>query len=76
VAEVEGAAHVVRVTLNGDPVELDEGTTLAEVVRRVCPSDRGIAVALDREVVSRSRWDVVVVCDGDRVEIVTAAAGG
>ncbi|HEV3266908.1 MAG TPA: sulfur carrier protein ThiS [Acidimicrobiales bacterium] len=37
---------------------------------------RGIAVALDGEVVRRSAWLDTVVADGSSVEIVTAAAGG
>jgi len=66
----------VRATVNGDPVELAEGTTVAEVVRFLCPSDRGVAVAIDREVVPRSRWTRVEVGEGAKVEVVTAAAGG
>jgi sulfur carrier protein len=37
---------------------------------------RGIAVALDGEVVRRSEWTKTVVPDNSSVEIVTAAAGG
>ncbi len=73
---MDGTSPIVRATLNGDSVELAAGTTLADLVRQVAPSDRGIAVALDREVVPRSRWGSVIVCDGHRIEIVTAAAGG
>lgn len=64
------------ITLNGEPMEMAEGTTVAELVARVCDSDRGVAVALDREVVPRSSWTTQVVPAGAKVEIVTAAAGG
>ena len=64
------------ITLNGEPVEVAEGTTVAEVVARLCTSDRGVAVAVEREVVPRSRWADVVVPPGARVELLTAAAGG
>jgi sulfur carrier protein len=37
---------------------------------------RGVAVALDGEVVPRSAWTTTLVPDHSRVEIVTAAAGG
>ena len=37
---------------------------------------RGIAVAIDGEVVSKSRWESTTVEDGAVVEIVTAVAGG
>jgi sulfur carrier protein len=49
---------------------------VAEVVASVCASDRGVAVAIGREVVPRSMWQSTPLADGDRVEIVTAAAGG
>lgn len=67
---------VVHAVVNGEPVELAEGTTVADVVADVCRSDRGVAVALDREVVPRSRWGAVAVVEGSLLEVVTAAAGG
>ena len=77
---VSGGAGVepppVRARVNGMDVEVPAGTTLAELVARTCPSDRGVAVALDRTVVPRSEWGSVPVPDGGSVEIVTAAAGG
>jgi len=66
----------VLATVNGEPIELAAGTSVAELVARTCPSARGVAVALDREVVPRSSWTVTVVGHGASVEIVTAAAGG
>lgn len=64
------------IEVNGDPVELGPGTTVAEVVAGWCRSPRGVAVARNREVVPRSQWAATVVGDGDRLEIVTAAPGG
>lgn len=67
---------MVRATVNGQPTELPKGTTVSELVRSVCGSRRGVAVAVGSEVVPRSSWDRTVVEDGSRVEVVTAAAGG
>ena len=46
------------VTVNGERCELAPGATVASVVEllEVAPDARGVAVALDGEVVSRSRW--------------------
>ncbi len=63
-------------TVNGEPTDLRDGSTIAEVVSEWCSSTRGIAVARNGEVVPRSRWDVERVSAGDRIEIVSAAAGG
>jgi sulfur carrier protein len=61
--------------VNGkDDAFLDE--SVEALVSRLGIEPRGIAVALDGEVVRRSEWTSTVVPDGSSVEIVTAAAGG
>ena len=52
------------------------GSTVSTLLDELAIEKRGIAVAVDGEVVSRSTWDATVVSDGSNVEIVTAAAGG
>lgn len=49
----------MRIELNGKTVEIGEAATLAEAARAAgAPeSGRGVAVALDGEVVPRSAWD-------------------
>jgi len=70
------AADQGRATVNGRPATLEPGTTVAALVAERCPSPRGVAVAINGEVVPRSTWGRTVVAAGDEVEIVTAAAGG
>jgi sulfur carrier protein len=54
------------------------GATVAQLVAEVgVPAEgRGVAVAIDGEVVPRGAWTQTAVPDGARVEIVTAVAGG
>lgn len=66
----------MRVTLNGEPVELDDGTTVAGLVAAHLPSPKGIAVAVNAEVVPRSTWPDHLLTAGDRVELLVAAQGG
>lgn len=66
----------VAVIVNGQPQRVAPGTTVAALVRGLTQSPRGVAVALDREVVPRSSWDEVVVGEGSNVEVVTAVSGG
>jgi sulfur carrier protein len=41
------------------------------------PEDgKGIAIAVNDAVVSRSRWQEHLLCDGDHIEIVRAVQGG
>jgi sulfur carrier protein len=68
----------VNVTLNGEPAAVPEDATVAFVLELldVEPAGRGVAVALDAEVVPRGRWDATPLHDGARVEVVRAVQGG
>ena len=69
----------MRVTLNGQARELAEGATVADLVERAGLADerrRGIAVAVDAEVVPRSAWKATELSDGQAVELLTAIQGG
>jgi sulfur carrier protein len=68
----------VIVTINGERREIAAGATVANVVEllNVGPGGRGVAVALDGEVVSRSRWDEAELCEGTLIEVVAAIQGG
>jgi sulfur carrier protein len=63
-------------SVNGAPCELVAGTTLADLVSEWCRSPRGIAVARNGDIIPKSTWSSTQVAAGDRIEIVTAAAGG
>lgn len=68
----------MTVKLNGEPIELPEGATIDELVRTagVNGAGRGVAVALDGDVVPRGTWAETEVRDGQSVEVVAAIQGG
>ena len=68
----------MRVLLNGEGRELASDATVREAVTASgAPSEgRGVAVALDGEVVPRRLWDEVALREGQRVEVVRAVQGG
>ena len=68
----------MNVTVNGEFRDLDPGATVATVIDLldVAPGARGVAVAVDGEVVSRSRWPETELADGARIEVVAAIQGG
>ena len=49
---------------------------VARRAARVAPEARGVAVALDGEVVPRARWQQTELPDGARIEVVAAVQGG
>ncbi|NEA24826.1 sulfur carrier protein ThiS [Actinomadura bangladeshensis] len=66
----------MKVTVNGEPRELPEGTSVAEVVASVTAARTGVAAALNDEVVRRSAWESTTLRDDDRIEVLTAVQGG
>jgi sulfur carrier protein len=68
----------MQVTVNGQPHELRSGATIAEVVELLpgAPQGRGLAVAVDGEVVRRGAWESTALAAGARVEVVVAVQGG
>jgi sulfur carrier protein len=65
-------------TVNGDSLTMDAGSTIADVVAQLIAGaePKGIAVAMDRCVIPRSEWSTTAARPGAPIEIVTAAAGG
>jgi sulfur carrier protein len=66
------------ILLNGERSEVRPGETVSAVLGRLglSPQTRGIAVAVDGEVVPRARWEVFALAENARVEVLTAMQGG
>lgn len=64
--------------LNGEPLEVQAGTTIADLVAALTDADKpkGVAVAVDRCVIPRSEWSTTPARAGSLVEVVSAVAGG
>ncbi|MGH3440753.1 MAG: sulfur carrier protein ThiS [Nitriliruptorales bacterium] len=64
--------------MNGEPTDVDDPTTVDDVVRRVRGPDagRGVAAAVNGDVVRRADWDRRELSDGDEVEVLAAVQGG
>ena len=65
------------ITVNGKPRPEAPGALVDLLAEEgVQPGARGIAVALNGEVVPRSAWEATALNPGDRVEIVKVLQGG
>lgn len=66
------------VHLNGEARELADDATVAVAVALlgIALDARGVAVAVDREVVPRGAWAATAIVPGSRVEILSAIQGG
>ncbi|MGH2978234.1 MAG: sulfur carrier protein ThiS [Solirubrobacterales bacterium] len=69
----------MRIVVNGSEREVPERLTVAELVLRLPDggaNGRGVAVAVDAQVVPRSEWDGAELSEGQRVEVLGAIQGG
>jgi sulfur carrier protein len=66
------------IMLNGERSDLHAGETVAGVLARfdLTIAARGVAVAVDGEVVPRSTWETFPLPADARVEVLTAMQGG
>ena len=64
--------------VNGEPRKLPAGTTISSLLDAldVRAGARGVAVAVDAEVVPRGEWDTTEIGDGAHVEVLHAIQGG
>jgi sulfur carrier protein len=68
----------VTVTINGERRDLTPGTTVAALLDSLdlAAGRRGVAVAVDAEVIPRTEWERTEVPDGATVEVLAAIQGG
>lgn len=66
----------MKVIINGSTHELAADASVGDAVRLVTTSARGIAAAVNGEVLRMACWDTTPAADGDQVEVITAAQGG
>ncbi|MCP9208425.1 sulfur carrier protein ThiS [Streptomyces sp. HD1123-B1] len=66
----------MTVSVNGEPREITEGTTLDLLVATLTRAPSGVAAAVNETVVPRGQWPLTALGEGDRVEVLTAVQGG
>ncbi|WP_250028610.1 sulfur carrier protein ThiS [Paractinoplanes maris] len=67
----------MRLTVNGRSSDgFVRDLSVRELVETITEARRGVAVAVNGEVVPRSTWDGRALTEGDSVEVLTAAQGG
>jgi sulfur carrier protein len=68
----------VTIVLNGEAHDIAPGTTVRALLEAldVPGGARGVAVAVDAEVVPRGEWETTELDEGARVEVLRAIQGG
>ncbi len=67
----------MTIHVNDQPREIAVGLSLADLVRDLGLADRkGVAIAIDDEVVPRSTWPTRALAEGERILVIQATQGG
>lgn len=67
----------MRIEINGEQRELSQATmTLRDLIDQLSLAPQRIAVEVNKQIISRDRWESTSVAEGDRIEIVHFVGGG
>lgn len=66
----------MRIFFNGEPRDVAEGTTVAELLQQLALQPRYVAVEINLQLIPRQRHAEHVLIAEDRLEVVTLVGGG
>jgi len=67
----------MNITVNDQSVELDQSTGIRGLLKKLdIKAQKGIAIAVNNEVIPKEQWDQYQFQDQDKVLIIRASQGG
>lgn len=66
----------MKVRINNSEKEIAAGTTIAMIAQMESLPDKGVAIAVNGEIVQRSAWSGHIINNGDDIIILKAFCGG
>lgn len=66
----------VKITVNGNDVEIEENSTIADFIEERKVTGKMFAVEKNLEIINKDRYDTEVLRNGDIIEIVGFFGGG
>lgn len=66
----------MQIKVNDQPLTLEQALSLRELLKVLNQQDKGVALAVNSQIVSRSQWDHHSLQEGDQVTMIKATAGG
>ncbi len=68
---------MITVSVNNSPQKTEKETTVLQLLKNNGISQtKGVAVAINNNVLLKSKWETEQLMEGDLVTIITATAGG
>ncbi|MDA8429079.1 MAG: sulfur carrier protein ThiS [Geobacteraceae bacterium] len=66
----------MQIIVNGEPADIREGSTVAELLEHLRIGRDRVAVEVGLEIVPKASYDSHTLSEGDRIEIVHFVGGG
>ena len=66
----------MKLTVNGKPVELPDGSTVTALIAQLGMEPAKVAIERNQDVIPRRTWSEARLSEGDHIEIVTFVGGG
>ena len=66
----------MKIRINNGETDIVSGTTIAMIAQMESLPDKGVAIAVNGEIVQRSAWNEHVINNGDDIIILKAFCGG
>ncbi|UYM17133.1 sulfur carrier protein ThiS [Endozoicomonas euniceicola] len=66
----------MQIKVNDQPVTVATPLTLRELLKVLSQEGKGVALAVNSQIVSRSQWENHRLEEGDQITLIKATAGG
>jgi sulfur carrier protein len=66
----------MKVYINKKEMDIDRNDTISKLVERMHFSSRGIAIAVNQQIIPKSRWNYFQLNEKDTILLIKATQGG
>ncbi len=66
----------MTIVVNGKEIKTDKNTTMQELLTELSLEGKVMAAAVNMEIVKQDAWNIHVVCEGDKIELLDFVGGG
>ncbi len=66
----------MQIKVNGEMREIDEGSSMLDLIRSLGLEERVMASALNMEIVKQDAWSSTLLKEGDTIELLDFVGGG
>lgn len=66
----------MQITVNNQPMAVESPLSIDGLLKQLNHLEKGVALAVNRKIISRSQWASYLLSDGDDITLIKATAGG